>query len=269
MTEFVLPYLLNFNPQSLKSARISSSTAKEIIMYIPAILSQEAGLIRGLDIDNQTVPFDLGPWKREIPYLDELLPDFVESDAYYKELVLSRGFLGRLLGDPEEYIKVSRSRTPAELRRLFILVMIWGYGRVGVGPWRTRIMTESDGFDQTLMEVWEDCWDGLFLRAYETLLHRVDRIGPAFASKFLYFLCYLLEAPVKPLIFDSMVVKALRNFDWPADRVDYLASGKVPRRSIGAYGQYLVLMHNWASRLRCRPDQLEYYLWARGSGRNP
>ena len=100
--------------------------------------------------------------------------------------------------------------------------------------------------------------------AYDTLIANITRLGPAFASKYLYFFCWNFGAIVKPLIFDSVVVAAMRTFNWPKYCADYMANINNPRRQPYAYAQYLILMHNWANSIGCRADQLEYFLWAKG-----
>ena len=127
-------------------------------------------------------------------------------------------------------------------------------------------MIHSPGFTKTLCQVSEECFYGLFLKAYETLVRNIKRLGPAFATKYLYFLCRNFKASVRPLIFDSVVVKSMRTFNWPNWCVDYMAYRNIPRRQSHAYGQCLILLHNWAGALGCRADQIEYFLWARGMG---
>ncbi len=107
----------------------------------------------------------------------------------------------------------------------------------------------------------------MFLMAYDNLNSSVKNLGPAFATKFLYFLSKPQAYAIKPLIFDSVVVNTLRKLDWPDWAPDYLARELTPLRASGAYGQFLILLHNWASRIGCRPDQLEYFLWKQSMGR--
>ena len=228
-------------------------------MYIPEFLRENAARIRKLDVDNQPVEFNPDSWRKHIPKLDGILEGIPGN-------TISRQFIFDIFpGDPTSLVRCTKARQ-SELRRFFILVMIWGYGKVGSGPWRVARMLESPHFGKTLCQVSEECFYGLFLKACETLTRNIDRLGPAFATKYLYFLCRNFQAPVKPLIFDSVVVRSMRSFDWPAWGVDYMADGNIPRRQSQAYEQYLILMHNWAEALHCRADQIEYYLWARGMG---
>ncbi len=230
-------------------------------MYLPDIIRKHAEEIRNLDVDGQEVSFNRDAWRAHIPDIDDILKGIPAGTISRKDII------DIFPGDPTRLVPCSPARQ-AELRRFFTLVMIWGYGTVGTGPWRVLRMLASPGFPQILCQVSEECFHGLYLKAYATLIGNISRLGPAFASKYLYFFCHNFSAAVRPLIFDSVVVETLRTFDWPGWCVDYLASGKNPRRQSYAYGQYIISLHNWASAIGCRTDQLEYFLWARGMGIN-
>jgi hypothetical protein len=95
----------------------------------------------------------------------------------------------------------------------FVMTMVWGFGRWPVGPYRTSVMVESGGprFGELLCEVvnlLQDGDEGSRQRAYRSLL-TIEQCGPAFATKFMYF--------VSPLehripIFDNVVAS------WLTDR---------------------------------------------------
>jgi hypothetical protein len=228
-------------------------------MYIPGILQENATLIRELDIDNQETPFNREHWRKHIPDIDNIF------DEIGRNVISRREISGIFPNDPNVLVPCDPTRQ-AELRRFFILVMIWGYGNVGTGPWRVAQMIASPGFPKILCRVGEECYYGSFLKAYGTLSANINRLGPAFASKYLYFFCQNFKAQVKPLIFDSIVVNTMNTFNWPSWCVEYIANGNNPRKQPYAYGQYLVMLHNWANVLSCRPDQIEYFMWARGMG---
>jgi hypothetical protein len=229
-------------------------------MYTPPLLREDAARIRKLDVDNQPVVFDRNVWRKHIPDIDQILKG-IKADT------ITRQEIFRIFPNaPTKLVPCTPARQ-AELRRFFILVIVWGYGKVGAGPWRVDKMLKSPGFARTLCRASEECFHGLFLKAYKTLVGNINRLGPAFASKYLYFLCYNFKAPVKPLIFDSVVVETMRTLNWPKGYVDYLAlKNNTPRRQSFAYAQYLFLLHNWAGALGCRADQIEYFLWIKGMG---
>ncbi len=228
-------------------------------MYIPDILREEARRIRELDVDIQEVPFIKDSWRKHIPDLDDILT------GIHGNIITRHTIWNIFPNDPTMLVPCTPS-LQSELRRFFILVMIWGYGNVGTGPWRVSQMINSPGFSEILCRVSENCFYGHFLQAYETLIANINRLGPAFASKYLYFFCKNYKAQVKPLIFDSVVIKTMRTLNWPHWCVDCFANGDTPKSQPRAYAQYLIQLHNWAYSLGCRPDQIEYFLWRRGMG---
>lgn len=232
-------------------------------MYIPSFLQEAAKQIRELNVDQQEVPFNRDAWSRHIgsDCLDDLnIGDIF--DGLKNNVITRKDIFDRAPADPDKLVPCTRED---EVRwiKFFILVMIWGYGDTDTrGPWRVNQMLHTPDFRKTICQAGQECYYGHFLKAYVTL-HSINRLGPAYASKLLYFYCHNFNACVKPLIFDSLVVSALRSFDWPRWCVDYLATNETPKiKNAKAYGQYLTMMHNLAQNLCCSPDQLEYFLWS-------
>ncbi|TWV34205.1 hypothetical protein FRZ03_28995 [Streptomyces misionensis] len=102
----------------------------------------------------------------------------------------------------------SRSGNWAEA---FVASQVWGYGRRGYGPGRTRTVLDHSSDGQVFT-----CAVSLLRRegavvAYEKL-NRVHRLGPAFLTKFLYFAGLVLpEAKgLPPLILDVRLARVLR-----------------------------------------------------------
>lgn len=232
-------------------------------MYIPSFLQEKAEQIRDLDVDQQEVPFDRDAWTKHINTVDSdglNLGDIF--DGLKNNVITRRDIFDRAPADPKK-LDPCTSEDEARWIRFFILVMIWGYGDSDRrGPWRVKQMLHTPDFRKIICQAGKECYYGHFLKAYITL-HSIDMLGPAYASKLLYFYCHNFNACIKPLIFDSLVVSALRSFDWPEWCVDYLATSEIPKqKNAKAYGQYLILMHNLAHNLGCSPDQLEYFLWS-------
>lgn len=234
-------------------------------MFIPDVLQEEAGRIRELDVDLQEVPFDRDAWLRQID------PNGVDGvaigdifDGLPQNVIKRKDIFDRAPADPASLAPCTPADT-ARWIRFFILVMIWGYGNADRrGPWRVNRMLQTPDLARIACQAGEECFYGLFLTAYVTL-HSINWVGPAYASKLLYFYCHNYNASLKPLILDSVVVSTMRTFNWPIGCVDSMANGHAPKgRNPHAYGQYLTMMHNWAHTLRCRPDQIEFFLWVRG-----
>lgn len=235
-------------------------------MYIPELLTEKAEEIRALNVDEQPVEIDRRAWEGAFPELGDLF------DGIPGGLITRRALSTLAPADPDLLVECTRE-AQANLKRFFILVMIWGYGTVNTGPWRVRKMISSPGFPAILCTVGAECFQGMFLKAYETLINGIDRLGPAFGSKYLYFFARDFRASVKPLILDSVVIKSMRTFNWPQENVDYIAHNRAPRNGVltsaKGYGQYLILTHNWATALNCRPEQIEYFLWKGARERRP
>jgi hypothetical protein len=229
-------------------------------MYLSITIEENAEQIRDLVVFDHPVPFEIERWRAHIPDIDIILVGFEDG-------AITRGDLFSIFPEDPTHLVPCTLQRQAGLRRFFILVMIWGYGvKDNRGPWRVGQMIASPGFPKILCKVSEECFYGHFLLAFHTLIANIDRLGPAFASKYLYFYCQNFNASVKPLIFDNLIVSAMRGFDWPDWCADYMAGPRDPKRTEKAYGQYLITMHNWAKAINCRPDQLEYFLWGRASG---
>jgi len=229
-------------------------------MYLPSIIQDNAAAIRNLNVDEQDVHFNRDSWQRRIPDFDDIIEN-LSGDTISRQQIFDRftGISPRLA--------TCDLTLQTELRRLFVWAMLWGYGLRGYGPFRVARMLDTPNLDQILCQSSEECYYGMFLMAYDSLNSGVKNLGPAFATKFLYFLSKSLTHAIKPLIFDSVVVATLRQFEWPDWVPNYLARGTTPLPTSRAYGQYLILLHNWASAIGCRPDQLEYFLWKRNMSR--
>lgn len=230
-------------------------------MYIPDVLQAAADQVRALDVDNQEVPLDRDAWKRHI---DPASLDGVDLGDLFDGLagnsITRKDIFERSPPDPTRFVPCTGEDVNRWIR-FFILVMIWGYGKADRrGPWRVNQMILTPNFLKIICQAREECFYGLYPKAFKTLL-AIKQLGPAYASKLLYFYCRNFSGAVKPLIFDSRVIRKMRSFNWPKWVVDDMANGVDPKKQPHAYGQYLILMHNWASVLHCRPDQLEYFMW--------
>jgi hypothetical protein len=227
-------------------------------MYIPDILINNAEEIQNLDVAGQEVPFNIDVWRQYFPDIDDILAGMPSS------VITRREIFGIVPPDPNDLVPCTDG-VFAVLRQLFIIVMIWGYGNDGRGAWRTYQMVNSPLFRQTLCRVSALCYYGLFLMAFEILLKNIKWLGPTFASKYLYFLCYKFRCQIKPLILDQRVSNTMRTMNWEPGFVDWIfipAPGKRHTSpAVQGYGQYLILVHNWADFINCRPDQIEYFLW--------
>jgi len=137
--------------------------------------------------------------------------------------------------------------------RAFLTVMVWGFGRVGYGRHRVQeILAGTPRPAERLAGVARTLADRGVLAAYRRLSDdadcRLNGLGPAFGTKYLYF-CQPSGAEPAALIHDSNIAKWFKRYaamDLSCDGWD---------ESI--YGGYLDQMSDWGAGLRCRPDDLE------------
>jgi hypothetical protein len=141
--------------------------------------------------------------------------------------------------------------SPAAARRAFLVVMAWGYGTVGFGPWRTaRILQESSHAPDRLARVAQQLAHRGALDAYGLLGGdcRLRGLGPAFGTKYLYF-CPQSDAGPQALIFDRLVA------GWLAQHAGVRLNpvSWSPR----TYCRYLELVSSWAAALGIACDEVE------------
>lgn len=150
------------------------------------------------------------------------------------------------------------------LKELFIASMIWGYGKVGYGAFRTWHMCSDPHFLDTLSWCHEELEKGMLLKAYR--LFQVNKCGPAFMSKFFYFCSSSFSQNHHCLILDSVVADKLQrkcgvNISLYAK---YAAKNgaivNVDRYDEG-YLEYNKDMRDWAGQIHVNPDQIEYFLF--------
>ncbi|MER7889287.1 hypothetical protein ABTX15_05630 [Micromonospora sp. NPDC094482] len=107
----------------------------------------------------------------------------------------------------------------ASARQLLAAALMWGYGPIGYGPWRTarslegdpdgtRLAHALDGLQAPTLN--EDGLQAAYQRLRDPKESRLPRLGPAFFTKLLYFAGYRRGAGgPQPLILDSVVARRL------------------------------------------------------------
>lgn len=135
--------------------------------------------------------------------------------------------------------------------RAFIASMIWGYGTVGYGAYRTgKILGENPGSGGRLLEVanlaGSGDWEGAFTATADPGL---KHLGMAFGTKYLYF-CSLAAGDDKAIapVLDSVVAQ------WLA--VHTPLKPKMNGWDLAEYRHYVALMHGWADELSGAVDRI-------------
>ena len=162
------------------------------------------------------------------------------------------------------------------LREFFISIMLWGFGTTGYGAYRTDKMVRDRNFQNTIEMAYTNINCGNILQAYNSF--SLERCGPAFFTKYFYFVgkgsCNL---PM-PLILDSVVARNLEercglNISRYAKVSRYPDNPKNARKGIVGkiskvnhyamgYINYLNDMEAWARLLEVAPDQIELFLFS-------
>jgi len=138
--------------------------------------------------------------------------------------------------------------------RGFLAAMIWGYGKVGYGPYRTaHVLSDTAGAAATLAEVAGVARDEGGPAAFELLAdNHLLGLGVAFATKYLFF-CAAAGDGTPALVLDRLVRGWLaRNAGWSL-RLDW---------RVGAYREYVETVTSWASELGCDASDLEFLMFA-------
>jgi hypothetical protein len=207
--------------------------------------------------ESQSIRYDASIWKRHLGND----PDLVALAGRFPTQ-LSRADLATLA--TEAYSDAGLQR------RLFLATMIWGYGTVGYGSWRTARMLGDARLPVVLGRAFAAVAKGDLLTSYDCMT--IQRCGPAFITKFLYALGLgvaaqrmIAETPLLPLVLDSRVTKSLGLLDKDGDIVlsDYVILGRSGSVSYSGRGwlRYVRTMDSWAREIGCRADALEMLLF--------
>lgn len=146
----------------------------------------------------------------------------------------------------------SAAQSADDAQSAFLVVMTWGYGDVGYGPFRTaRILADTPDASERLRLAADAVATGGASAGYGALADRsrsrLKWLGPAFGTKFLHFCSPAGHPPA--LILDRLVA------DWLRDHAD-VSLNPVPWHT-DTYRSYLDLMAEWSDDLRIEADQLE------------
>ena len=209
---------------------------------LPETLKTAKAQIECLKPETQSISYSVETWSRH------LAPD---QDLEFLALTcprqISRGDLFRLAANARG------SGSLEDIRRVFLGAMLWGYGTVGYGPWRTRQMLSTPDSGEMLQRTFGMIAENRIEEAYNRFC--LDRCGSAFFTKFFYFAGFGCGLPRYPLILDAYVRKSLGSF---AD-VDLVSASRWDPQG---YTRYVRAMHEWAQELNCEAHNIELFLFS-------
>lgn len=225
---------------------------------VPDRLKQCQDHLKALDPLAQSISYSGMHWRKKFPND----PDFEYIARTYPR-ALSRKDVAQLAWQARDNL--------SSIRTLFLASMMWGFGEVGYGPHRTRLMLEHRCAISTLQGSLLLVISGQLTDSYKCL--KLPMCGPPFLTKYFYFVGLAWGLDPCPLILDSRVAASLEKLVG-ADLPNYAKvyqneKGQlVVRRYAEGYERYVHLIHHWASQLDCRPDSIELFLFKRNGDLN-
>ncbi|PKB79490.1 MAG: hypothetical protein BZY88_13030 [SAR202 cluster bacterium Io17-Chloro-G9] len=157
--------------------------------------------------------------------------------------------------------------------------MIWGYVEVGYGPYRTEKGLKSPDAISVLQSAAVSVASGRIRHAYETINKKISWCGPAFFTKFLYFIGLGVKINPLPVILDTQVAGALEKLgkdeNWDFNVFTNVSRKRKKKNEIGSvkpyaegYIRYVDTLHEWTKELGCpRADYIECFLFNLNQGR--
>lgn len=200
----------------------------------------------------QAIPFRAERWSRTLDACAHLKPVL---DACTTPEMVTRADLAAIGRS------VVAGESPPE--RLLLATMIWGFGGVGYGPYRTKCMLDDLQGRDRLRTTIALLSEGKLSEAYAGF--RVRMCGPAFFTKFFYAVGLGAGLDPLPLVLDSQVAVSLRQLhdDGAVDVSTLVRGGRSVMYFPEGYARYVALLNGWARELGCRPDAIERLLFER------
>lgn len=209
---------------------------------------------------------EIVPESQEIHYKRDRWARYFTGDPDFNEI--TERFPGVITRGNVKALSVEAIHDHTKVRKLFLASMIWGYGRVGMGPWRTsRMLTDPSAPQRLFQTAIAKVTVGQALNAYRQF--RLNYCGPAFFTKFFYFIGLGAGLEPLPLILDRRVAKAFKKLteDEELDFGDFVncyeTNGCIKNinRDPEGYIHYIEIMNQWAHEIGCRADAIEYFLF--------
>jgi hypothetical protein len=131
-------------------------------------------------------------------------------------------------------------------------IMLWGYPR----GWPARV---TRGFLENVVEIAVHAPNGVAWCEYYSTLHRIGTLGVSTITKLAYFFNRSFEGN-KALILDQKIIDVCASGHWAELQLPNLRYDNADTHYLG----YLRLMDGVARTLKCRPDQVECFLFLFG-----
>jgi hypothetical protein len=143
----------------------------------------------------------------------------------------------------------------------FLVVMIWGYGDRGYGPFRVSKMLSTPNAEIVLQEVYRLCQLAKPKQAYQYLMqNRIRNLGPSFGTK---FMCFCTPKDVGAPILDSLVGMWIREF---ASKDFETVGTNYESWNVKIYSHYWDWIKEHSDAFSCDPDDVELAIFRDAEG---
>ncbi|WP_155807489.1 8-oxoguanine DNA glycosylase OGG fold protein [Brevibacterium sp. VCM10] len=204
------------------------------------------------------------------------VPSKWNQKSWTNQLGQYEDFFKELKGDPidrKQAVQLAPVVTnEEEAVQVFLLAMLWGYGLVGYGPFRTRRILDRPEAAAELFEVAHVAQSDGGLAAFKLIADRrnggersfLKWLGPAFGTKYIYFLTAKNNPQEPAPVMDAVVYRWFRKH--APDRKLRVGFWHTP-----SYKQFLNSLEEWAADISQQFDQeiqiddVEYLIFAEGS----
>lgn len=199
--------------------------------------------------------WNIEAWVRQLPEYESLL----------------RSFPSGSIGRQDGIDLVGKVTDEESAVNAFLLSMVWGYGPVGYGPFRTRRVLNGKDAPARLLEVARIAQSEGGLPAFKQIAgkRQQDRgylkfLGPAFGTKYLYFLTAAIPAVETTPVLDAVVERWFRQ-NLPGSPVSSFSW------QTGSYEAFLRYLQEWSTALAgagnddLKLDDVEYLIFASGA----
>ncbi|MGD0794287.1 MAG: hypothetical protein ABR958_01660 [Dehalococcoidales bacterium] len=167
--------------------------------------------------------------------------------------------------DVAHFAQETQSGGYPELKRLFLACMIWGYGQHDTGLTNTSKTLSDPRLRAVLEKSLERIKKTQIREAYQAF--NLKGCGPAFFTKFFYFVGKEYNVKPLPLILDSHVANFLeflsKQTTWELSLFAKRSQKGFVKRHTEGYIQYICSMDNWSMKLGCAADTIEYFMYKR------
>ena len=194
---------------------------------------------------------------------------FTGNEVVLQDLAYIHGICPSIItrNDIEQFVNAAQNGT-CGIRIPFLATMIWGWGNGWRGRHNVELSYSDNRLDGSLKKAFELIQANKLQEAYDTF--RVKGCGPAFFTKFFYFIGRALDIRPLPLILDTQVAKYLELMciqeGWRLDdfvKVNRNEGNRIisTGRNVKGYLRYVHSMNSWANQLGCNADDIELFMY--------